>query len=148
MSAEAILQQFLDELGDALLADDWQTYRPCAHLPCQIIGPDGNSVLATEAELREGFEKFRDTLRFYRVTDYVRLVETVEMPEADVIAGSYVSHLISTGHRLLQPFRSQITLRHIEGRWRGTSVTNGLSSSRWATMLIPSRDFGTKGPTQ
>ncbi len=147
MEAPDILQSYLDEVGNSVMSDDWQGYQPCVHLACELVSYDGSHFITTEAELRDGFEKFRDMLRFYRVTDFIRLTEEAVLAE-DVIADSYVSHLISTGHRLLEPFRPQITLCYIEGRWHGTSVTNGLSSSRWATMLSPSPEFDPKGPMQ
>ena len=149
MAAPAVLQSFLDEIGDALMADDWPTYRPCVHLPCHIVSFEGNTVVTTEAELRDGFNEFRDKLRFHRVTDYIRLVEHAAQLEHDMISGSYLSHLICNGHRLMDPSRSQITLRLIDGRWRAASVTNGLANSRWSfarQTLSPETD--PKGPLQ
>ena len=132
MQAPLILQTYLDEVGSAVMADDWVAYRPCIQLPCHVVSFALNKVVATEAELHQGFDDFRDLLRFHRVTDYVRLVEQAVQLEQDMISGAYLSHLLASGQRLLEPFRSLITLRRSDGRWRAVSVTNGLANSRWS----------------
>lgn len=131
MDPAAILQAYLDEVSAAVLRDDWATYRAGICLPCAVISHSESKIVATEAELRAGFVAFRDTLRAQRVTDYIRLVDRATMLDAELVAGSYMSHLISGGHRIVAPFQSLMTLRRVGGRWCAASVTNGLANSRW-----------------
>ena len=136
MDAAAIMQSYLDEVGQTVMADDWATYMECIALPCHIVSHDESKVVSTEDDLRAGFDQFRDTLQFKKITDYIRLVESATMLDAGLISGSYVSHLISHGQRIMPPFRSQMTLRLIGNRWRATSVTNGLAKSRWPLVRL------------
>ena len=136
MDAPETLQAYLDEVSRTLLAADWEAYRMCVALPFHIVSHDENKVVSTEDDLRAGFDQFCDTLRFNRITDYIRLVESATMLDQDLISGSYMSHLISHGQRIVPAFRSQITLRLIGNRWRAASVTNGLAKSRWPLVRL------------
>jgi hypothetical protein len=44
--------------------------------------------------------------------------------------------VISGSHRLIPPFRSDMTLRLVGNRWRVASLTNGLANSRWPLMRL------------
>jgi hypothetical protein len=131
MPSRAILQSYLDEVSAAALNNDWETYRKAIHLPCAVISHTGSKIVATEEDLRAGFDDFCSTLRIQRVTDYIRLVDQATMLDEDLISGSYISHVISGGQRILAPFRSNMTLRKVGGRWCAASVSNGLANSRW-----------------
>ncbi len=146
MPSRAILQAYLDEVSTAVLNDDWQTYSNGIHLPCAVISHDETKIVETEEDLRAGFDDFRRTLRIQRVTDYIRLVELATMLDEDLIAGSYISHVISGGQRILAPFRSNMTLRMVGGRWCAASVSNGLANSRWpfVRLQLPSDPEGAK----
>lgn len=136
MDTAAILQDYLDEVSLAVLHDDWQTYRDGISLPCAVITHSESKIVATEDDLRAGFETFRDTLRAQRVTDYIRLVDQAARLDKDLISGSYISHIIAGGQRVVAPFRSLMTLRLVGNRWRAASVTNGLANSRWPLMRL------------
>lgn len=139
MDAGAILQAYLDEVSAAVLADDWATYRDGISLPCAVVSHDESKVVTTEADLRAGFDSFRDTLRALKVTDYIRLVEHADRLDIDLISVSYMSHIIAGGHRVVAPYRSVMVLRLAGNRWRAASVTNGLANSRWplARLKLP-----------
>ena len=136
MRTSMILQDYLDEVGRCVMVDDWDAYRLCVDLPCQILSTDETKVVSTVEDLKLGFEQFRDTLRAQRVTDYVRLVEDAVQLDRELISGRYVTHLIAGSHRLIHPFRSEITLRLIGNNWRAVSVTNTLANSRWPLMRL------------
>ncbi len=136
MDAATILQSYLDEVSVAVLADDWDSYRDAVSLPCHIVSHDESKVVATVEELKAGYDQFRGTLQAQRVTDYVRLVETAARLDPDLISGSYLSHIISNGNRVLLPFQSQMTLRLQGNRWRAASVTNALANSRWPLVRL------------
>lgn len=136
MEPEVILQDYLDEVSAAVLHDDWETYRSGISLPCAVISHDESKVVTTEADLRAGFDSFRDTLHALKVTDYIRLVDRAERLDRDLISGSYMSHVIAGGHRLVAPYRSIMVLRLVGNRWRAASVTNGLANSRWPLVRL------------
>lgn len=136
MDAAAILQAYLDEVSTAVLTDDWDTYREGICLPCAVVSHDESKVVATLDELRAGYDSFRLTLIAQRVTDYIRLVDQATRLDRDLISGSYVSHIIAGGHRIIAPFHSLMTLRLVGNRWRAASVTNGLANSRWPLVRL------------
>lgn len=145
MDSAEILQAYLDDVAVALLADDWPAYRRRVCLPCAVISHDESKLVTTEDELQLGYEIFRDIFRSQHVTDYIRLVDQVFRLDVDLIAGSYVSHVIAGGHRVIAPYRSILVLRLEDDVWRAASVTNGLANSRWPLVrrgLFPNA----KGP--
>ena len=147
MDAADILQIYLDEVSQAVMTDDWETYRARISLPCRIVSHNENKVVSTVQDLKDGFDQFRDTLRLQRVTDYIRLVEAAAQLDADLISGRYVSHLISGSHRLMPPFRSEMTLRLVGARWCAVSVTNSLPNSRWPLVQVAlNPDDPSEGP--
>lgn len=136
MDAARILQEFLDETAKAVMADDFDAYSSRICLPCHIISADETKVVETEADLRAGFEMFRDMLRSQKVTDYVRLVESATLLDKALLSGKYVSHLLAGGQRVMPPFKSQITLRLVGNQWRSASVSNVLAQSRWPFVRL------------
>lgn len=136
MDSAAIVQSCLDEVSAAVLHDDWPTYRDSISLPFAVISHDESKIVTTEEDLRAGFDSFRDTLRAQKVTDYIRLVEQAWRIDHDLISGSYVSHIIAGGQRIVAPFKSLMTLRLIGNHWRAASVTNGLGNSRWPLIRL------------
>jgi hypothetical protein len=147
MEATIILQTYLDQVSLAVMTDDWPTYCARVALPCHIVSHNENKVVATVEDLKQGFDQFRDTLRMQRVTDYIRLVEAASQLDQDLISGRYVSHLISGSHRLMPPFRSEMTLRRVGAQWCAVSVTNSLPNSRWPLVrLALNPDDPSEGP--
>ncbi len=147
MQAPQILQLYLDEISAAVLRGDYAAYRARVCLPYQLVSHLGSQHLTTEAELRQGFDRFVEVLRIRRITDYVRLVEGAERLDDALLTGRYITHLMAGAQRVIPPFRSAISLRLDGARWCGASVTNPLANSRWpglgpAVSEIPSP----KGP--
>ncbi|NEX47585.1 hypothetical protein [Pseudotabrizicola algicola] len=149
MEAGAILQTYLDEIAAAVMAGDFAAYQTGVALPFHLVTHSANLTITTEAALREGFDAFRTMLQTQRVTDYIRLVEGAQCLDPDLLSGRYVTHLISGGMRVLDPFHSQITLRLVEGRWRAASITNALANSRWPFLISSTRTAALpKGPQE
>lgn len=147
MDATRILQDYLDEVGKAVLTGDWDSYRDGVCLPCHIISRDESKVVQTEDDLRAGFDQFCDTLRRQHVTDYIRLVESAARLDGALLSGKYVSHVLAGGQRVVPPFKTQMTLRLVGNRWRAASVTNDLANSRWPLVrLAVHPDQDPKGP--
>ena len=134
--AAAILQSYLDEVTKAVLAGDWETYRDGVTLPCAVVSHNESKVVETEDDLRAGYDSFRATLLGQKVTDYIRLVEDASFLDRDLISGSYLTHILAGGHRILAPFKSIMVLRLVGNRWRAASVTNGLANSRWPLIRL------------
>lgn len=137
MPSLQVLQGWLDEVGAATLAGDWDTYAAHVALPFHLITETSSMVVATEGELRQGFEQFRDTLAHMRITDYLRLADSAVEISPELVSGRYITHLMSGAHRVVPPFRSQATLRLDGGRWRAASIVNALRNTQWP-LGVPS----------
>ncbi len=144
MPAMQLVQSYLDEIGTAVLVGDWDTYRNHVALPFTLITESAMMVVETEESLRKGFDSFHDMLKFQRVTQYVRLVESAEDLGGDLISGRYVSHFIAGSHRIIPPFHSAITLRLIGNNWHAVTITNSLSNMQWP-IQVPRVDQPLKG---
>ena len=145
MQANAILQTYLDEIAAAVMVGDFAAYKAGVVLPFHLVTHSANLTITTDDKLREGFEAFRAMLQAQRVTDYIRLVESSQLLDPELMTGRYVTHLISGGMRVLDPFHSQITLRFVEGRWCAASITNALANSRWPFLISST---GTTAPSK
>ncbi len=139
MSPMDIAQAYLDEAAAAVLADDWVTYRAGISLPCATVSRDGTTIIRTEAALRAGYDGIRAMLIGQGVTDYIKMVETAQFLDKDLISVSYLSHILVSGHRIMPPFRSMLDLRFEGRRWRAAGVTNGLSQNQWPPMQAEQR---------
>ena len=137
MQAAGILQGYLDDIAGAVMTGDFAAYRDGVVVPFHLVTHTESLSLSTDDALREGFESFCAMLKSQRVTDYIRLVESAQMIDPDLIAGRYITHVIAGGMRVFDPFQSQITLRQVDGSWRAASITNALAKSRWP-LLHPS----------
>jgi hypothetical protein len=146
--APHILQHYLDSIAGAVLRRDWPADRAGVTLPFQLVTHTTSLHIATEDDLRLGFDTFARTLHIQRITDYVRLVEGAERLDEVLIIGRYITHLMAGAHRVLPPFRSHITLRLEDGRWRAASITNALANSRWPVEVpIHITPSDPKGPS-
>jgi hypothetical protein len=100
-----------------------------------MITHDKTLTFATPDDIRGVFDDFVQLLRSQRVTDFIRLVDTAFMIDVDLISARYVTHLLSGGHRIIDPMRSSIDLRLEGDRWRAASIANALSHSRWPGLM-------------
>ncbi len=135
MDAPTLLQCYLDEVSVAVMQGDWVGYEAHVCLPFHLVTQTANLTVSTQAELRQGFDAFRETLHLQHITDYIRLVESATQLDPDLITGQYMTHLLAGGQRVINPFRSSITLRLIGNQWRAASITNALANSRWPISM-------------
>lgn len=135
MRAEAILQDYLDILADAVLRDDWETYASRVRLPFQLITERAAIQVLGEDELQDGFDAFVDMIRSQRVTHYVRTVTSAAQLSATAISGTYTTEILADGKRVVQPFQSRIIVRLRDGIWQATSISNNIMNPRWPVLL-------------
>ncbi|MDR7125940.1 hypothetical protein [Pseudotabrizicola sp. 4114] len=149
MQAATILQTYLDEMGAAVMAEDFAAYRSGVVVPFHLVTHTESISIATEEDLQEGFASFCGMLKSQRVTDYIRLVDNAQLLAPDLITGRYVTHVIAGGMRVFDPFSSQISLRRTNGRWCAASITNSVAKSRWPLLMpSPARTDLRKGPEE
>ena len=105
------LQIFLDEVAGAVLRQDFAAYRECMALPFQVVTHTASLQIEYDHNLRQRFDTYAQAMRLQRITDWLRLVEGAEELDEALITGRYVTHMMAGAHRVMPPFRSQITLR-------------------------------------
>jgi hypothetical protein len=132
-----ILQEILDDLGSAVMTDDWAGFVTRIDLPFEMDTDSTTITVVSRDDLRDGYDRFRELIQLRRVTDYIRLAETATYDTPDTIRGVYVSHLLSNGTRVLPPYRSEMTLRLRGNRWTVTRIRNTWTNDRWP-ILTPS----------
>jgi hypothetical protein len=118
-------------MSATVLADDWATYSAHVGLPFRLVTETGDMLVATEAELRRGFDGFVAALRSQNVTDYIRLAKSAWHSHPDRLEGTYETHTLSHGRRVLPTYRSAITLLRQGETWRATDIANTLNNDRW-----------------
>lgn len=141
MDAAVILQDYLDVVGAAVMAGDWETYRSKVCIPFNLVTHSANITVDTQDMLRDGYDTFCSTLKSQRVTDYIRLVQSAARLDTNLISGSYVTHIIASDTRVVPPYRSQITLRWECEMWTAASITNELTNHRWPLLVPSPADF-------
>jgi hypothetical protein len=135
-AARDILQRVVDEVGATLMTGDWDTYAGQVLLPFTLQTGRATMVIETVDDLREGFNRFHEMIVVQKLTDYIRLVETAQHTAPDMIEGIYVSHLMRHAHRVVEPYRSTMWLREVNGRWKIPHIRNELNNASWP-LLTP-----------
>jgi hypothetical protein len=91
-TAPQTLQLYLDEVGAAVMKQDYAAYRERVCLPFHLVTHTNNINVITEEALHLGFTTFADSLRIQKITDYLRLVEGAEMLDDVLLTGRYITH--------------------------------------------------------
>ena len=136
MKALETYQDYLDQRARACMAGDFDSFAAGVALPFCLLTETASLMVETRDDLRLGFDDFCRTLDLQKVTDMVILAEGAVHLSDGLIAGRYVTHLLSNAHRAVPPYRSQMVLRLIEGQWRAVSIANSMTNSRWP-LLVP-----------
>lgn len=139
-NARNILQGILDDLGCAVMTDDWQAFHRRVILPFEMVTERAEISVIDAEMLRAGYDEFQAMLRTQRVTDYIRLVEKVEEAAPDMIRGTYVTNILSNGKRILPAYRSLMELKLHDGQWRVSRIVNRWTNDRWP-ILTPAPTF-------
>lgn len=135
MSAEAIVQQYLDVVGDAVMARRFEDYSARIQLPFNIVTSAANLFVKDLADLEDGFDDFIDMLASQRVDNMIRVVKEAQLHGRDDISGIYETNLLSGSTRVVPAFFSRIWLHRFDGVWKATKIRNTTRDSRWPIQL-------------
>ena len=131
MTPLAIVQDYLDWMGAAVMAGDYPTYRRGVAMPFNLVTDAATLTIETEDQLRSGFDTYCQMLQVNRVTDLVRIAERAEALSDLLITGCYDTNILSDAKRIVPQLRSQMTLRCGEDGWRAVSISSGIANPRW-----------------
>lgn len=125
MSAREISEMLLEETRAALMADHFEAFAECIHLPHFIASSDDKRVLETLQDLRDIFKKVIQDYVSKRITELVRFCDVAEYRSPTRIEATHTTHLMSGNQRIGDPFPVFSVLEFIDGRWK-------ISSSQYA----------------
>ncbi|WP_439154230.1 hypothetical protein [Yoonia sp.] len=141
--AEIFFQQWLDEVGDAFFANQFDVYENAVTLPLEIVSDGHASQIETVDALRLKFDTWVDMLRIHRVTDMIRIADSIERVAPDMVVGNYRTEILSNGARTMPPFASAMTLQKRGNMWRATRVTTGMTRDQWPLFFTRNQETQT-----
>lgn len=137
-------QAWIDARTESYFLRDFDAYHALVHLPLSIATRKAVLVVATEKDLRVGFDAWCDMLEAQKATDMISTSRHVSFIGEDMIAGTYDTEILSGATRVCPPYRSTATLRRTDGMWKMVTVANGLSNATWP-FVLPRVDPDTDG---
>ena len=146
MMALTILQDWLDEVSDKLMAGDAEGWHASFALPLTVRSDSGDSQIATPEQLNDKFRAWRQTVEQLRVIDLTRTARRAVFVETDLIVGHYDTLMLTDRGPAMDRFNSTITLvRTARGTWLCREVTTGLAAVEKHLFYTPPRtdDAGT-----
>lgn len=135
MSPIAILQAYLDRIGQAVLRERFEEYRELVELPLSILTSSASLTITTEEELLDGFDDYTDMLQSHAVTDMIRPVKAATFQGNDHIIGIYETRLMSGDRQVLPSFHSKMWIGCSDGIWKAIKIHNTTNEARWPMLL-------------
>jgi hypothetical protein len=129
-------QSWLDRMGAACFADDFETFAAGISLPFVLVTSGGQMVQTCITEIRQGFDTFHEMLRTLHATQMLRLAECVWQVSPQSLVVAYETQILSGGQRVVDPFRSVATLIRSDDGLRAASIVNGLSNRKWPIDVL------------
>lgn len=134
-SPRQILEEYLERVGRAVMADDFETYADHVSLPLVLVTEVTTLVIQNIAELEHGFDAFVEMMQSQNVTEFLRVVESAVVSDDGLVSGRYVTHILRDGQPIVPPIGSRIGLRLEDDRWRAVSIASSLTNARWPIFL-------------
>ena len=146
MMAMTILQDWLDDVSDKLMAGDAEGWYAAFALPVTVRSDAGELQIVTRDQLEDKFRSWRQTVAQLRVIDLGRTARRAVFVETDLIAGHYETLMLTDRGPAMDRFNSAITLvRTARGAWLCREVSTGLPAVEKHLFYTPPRtdDAGT-----
>lgn len=135
MTATAILQDYLDEIGTAVMEERFEDYAALVDLPLSILTSAANITIATLDDLQDGFDDFVEMIHSRDITRMVRPVKVANRLDPDQIVGVYETRLMNGARLVLPSFYSKMWLRRCDGIWKAGRIHNTTNEARWPLLL-------------
>ena len=119
-------EAFLDDFSACFLSEDLDLWMARVRIPLCLILPSGSQVIKTVGEMRCFFNNCITAKRIQRIDAIVRRPLELEVCEDGVLLATYETHLLRSGHRLVDPFQSTAMLRRSEYGLVAGSILNSI----------------------
>lgn len=127
----AIFQDWLDHVGTAIMARDFDTFAESVLLPCIVASRASRTLVSEREHLRHGFDAFRATIDGHRADALIRVARDVTPVDDGLITGFYETDILHAGKRVVPVFTSWMLVRHEGGVWRCSHLVSGLANARY-----------------
>lgn len=135
MQASAILQRYLDEIGQAVMDERLDAYIARVQLPLHILTSAASLTVSTLDELSDGFDDFVDMIRSHGVTNLRRSVKAAIFQGNDHVVGVYETRLMAGDRLALPVFHSKMWIGCYDGTWKAIKIHNTTNEARWPMLL-------------
>ena len=135
MQPIAILQTYLDDLGHAVMSEQFEAYAARIQMPLRILTSSANLNIATIEDLEDGFDDFIAMLQSYGVTSMIRTVQAAVFQGTDHIVGVYDTRLMNERQQVLPTFHSKMWIGCYGGVWKAIKIHNTTKAARWPILL-------------
>ncbi|WP_146038084.1 hypothetical protein [Tabrizicola aquatica] len=135
MQPTAILQTYLDDVGHAVMSEQFEAYAARIQMPLRILTSSANLSIATLEDLEDGFDDFVAMLQGYGVTSMIRTVRAAVFQGTDHIVGVYDTRLMNENHQVLPTFHSKMWIGCYGGVWKAIKIHNTTKAARWPILL-------------
>lgn len=135
MSALTIYQEFLDEVSDALLANDVDRFLLRVFRPHLIVTETQEIRVDTDEEARRQFEGFANALASQGVDSYVRTAREARFTNDETLIGQHESYMSSHGKLVVPRFANETRLVLQGGVWGSTETRHFARYVAWPDIL-------------
>lgn len=119
--ARDISERLLALTGQALLANDFESFARHFQLPHFIATLEHERTIETQEELCALFMRVTEDYQRRRVTDLVRFCDVAEFRTPTRIEATHTTHMMSGDQRVIDPFPTFSVLDKIDGDWKVSS---------------------------
>ena len=116
--AFAISNYLLDVTEAAYLADDFDSFAHCFHVPNTVGSFEGDYVVETRAALEANFNAMRATFEAKGVVALRRKTVSAKHLDPNTVQATFTSQLVIRGHVLGDEAAAMSLIRKIDGRWQ------------------------------
>lgn len=138
------LQAFMDEVIDVIMRDDVDGYVDMISLPYQLITATETRSFLRPADLRDHFALFKIGLQQLGFEGLSHHVLSTTMLGESLATGIYETRLYRTGNDIIAPYRSCITLRLTDSKWRAVSTAHTVGHADWVERMQLNAEMNAK----
>lgn len=115
-SASDVSEHLLARTGEAMMQDDFDAFAQCFILPYEIETVEGSKTIKTRSGLRLTFQAVRAHLVKHRVTMMARHCVSASFRNANEVAATHETRLISRDILVQEPYPAFSLLKRKDGQ--------------------------------
>jgi hypothetical protein len=128
-TARDVAEYLLERTGEAIMSGDFALFETYFCLPQTIETFEGSCLVTTRDELKVVFDAVRTYYEVKGVTQLSRRCVAADFKDAESIASTYETRLISGAQIVQKPFPAFSTLKRVDGEWRIASCIYAIEDS-------------------